>query len=411
MTKICLNCNKEYDDSSKFCISCGISLITKETKSMDTDSNTPIKTNIKSTESLNIVNTQNVNFLYFFNVKLTTNQSNMDYLNDFTTLKTYINPNSFNGPINDTEFYVYPDYILLNNNMFTQKILYNMINDITVYNQMGSIFGNVLHIVLKSGTNLALNLGNIEKNQLSSLVNDIEHLINNPPHIADNNVKKVFNAKIIEKLDTIYKLTEITQFKQDISYLNQSSFEEDGLFVIYDHMIKVENKYFIQEFPYRIMKSFRLVDELYELELNNNIVIKFKFENPLNEYYVNLINENINRPPVVLNNNIPTNAQVTPQNQGPAFQNNQFNQQIQYNQPPVNQKSGAIAFILNLLLLGAGYAYVDKWGRFLLTFFILWPIFVGIGLFTFFIPSILFWFYVVINTNTLVNKYNRGELY
>ena len=95
----------------------------------------------------------------------------------------------------------------------------------------------------------------------------IKHLINNPPHIADNNVKKVFNAKIIEKLDTIYKLTEITQFKQDISYLNQSSFEEDGLFVIYDHMIKVENKYFIQEFPYRIMKSFGLVDELYELEL------------------------------------------------------------------------------------------------------------------------------------------------
>ena len=172
MTKICPNCNKEYDDSSKFCISCGISLITKETKSMNTDSNTTIKTNIKSTESLNIVNTQNVNFLYFFNVKLTTNQSNMDYLNDFTTLKTYINPNSFNGPINDTEFYVYPDYILLNNNMFTQKILYNMINNITVYNQMGSIFGNVLHIVLKSGTNLALNLGNIEKNQLSSLVND-----------------------------------------------------------------------------------------------------------------------------------------------------------------------------------------------------------------------------------------------
>lgn len=176
-------------------------------------------------------------------------------------------------------------------------------------------------------------------------------------------------------------------------------------------MIKVENKYFIQEFPYRIMKSFRLVDELYELELNNNIVIKFKFENPLNEYYVNLINENINRPPVVLNNNIPTNAQVIPQNQLSNFQNNQFNQQIQYNQPPVNQKSGAITFILNLLLLGAGYAYVDKWGRFLLTFFILWPIFVGIGLFTFFIPSILFWFYVVINTNTLVNKYNRGELY
>lgn len=268
-----------------------------------------------------------------------------------------------------------------------------------------NVCGNTL--IMKQNTYLGTK-SNIRSNNNMPNANN---LVNNPPTIAYQNVKKVFNTKIIEQLDSIYKLTEITQFKQDISYLNLSSFEEDGLFVIYDHMIKVENKYFIQEFPYRIMKSFRLVDELYELELNNNILIKFKFENPLCDYYVDLINENINKPPVVLNNAMATNSYVIPQNQVSALQNNQFNQQIQNNQRPVKQKSGALAFILNLLFLGAGYAYVDKWGRFLLTFFILWPIFILVGLVTLFIPPILLWIYVVINTNTLVNKYNKGELY
>lgn len=228
------------------------------------------------------------------------------------------------------------------------------------------------------------------------------------------NLIKVFNTKIMETLVSLYKLDEFVHFKVDINNLNDSLFDEKGLFVVYDSFIKFENKFFIQEFPFRIIKSFKLVNELYELELNNNHVIKFEFDGEgLDEFYVNLINDKLNNPAVMVQNNFSTSSQPISQNQMLNPQNNQYNQQNQmYNQPMViNQKSAAFAFILNLLFLGAGYAYVNKWGRFLLTFFIIWPILIFIGFFTFMIPTFIFWIYVVLNTNTLVNKYNNGEVY
>ncbi len=84
-------------------------------------------------------------------------------------------------------------------------------------------------------------------------------------------------------------------------------------------------------------------------------------------------------------------------------------QQQQYTRP-FNQKSKAIGFILNFLIVGAGYCYVDMWGEGI-TLFILCFICGFLGMFLIFpliIPPLI-WLYGIIDIFGKVNKYNRGE--
>ncbi|MBE6486119.1 MAG: hypothetical protein E7Z85_04665 [Methanosphaera stadtmanae] len=94
----------------------------------------------------------------------------------------------------------------------------------------------------------------------------------------------------------------------------------------------------------------------------------------------------------------------------------QFNNQNQYqqfqNNVPQNKKSKVVGLILNMLVVGLGYAYVGKWGEgivllvlyllmFILGFLLLVPWIIALGL----------WIYSLFKTNNMIDKYNQGIPY
>lgn len=121
--------------------------------------------------------------------------------------------------------------------------------------------------------------------------------------------------------------------------------------------------------------------------------------------------------------NIPQNQvnyQQQPQNQynnqAPLSNQNQFNNQNQYqqyqNRPPQNQKSKAVGLILNMLLVGLGYAYVGKWGEgivLVVIYLLMWLL--GFILLFPFIIALAIWIYSLFKTNEMIDKYNQGLPY
>lgn len=94
-------------------------------------------------------------------------------------------------------------------------------------------------------------------------------------------------------------------------------------------------------------------------------------------------------------------------------QNYQYNNQNQFqqNNMPLNQKSKAVGIILNILLVGLGYAYVGKWGEgIVLAVIYLILIMLSFLVFPLFIAIVL-WIYSLIKTNDMIDKYNKGLPY
>ena len=106
------------------------------------------------------------------------------------------------------------------------------------------------------------------------------------------------------------------------------------------------------------------------------------------------------------------------------IQDQQYQQQ-QYNpnaQRPIKQKSKLIGVVLAILICGAGYCYVDQWGKgiafflisavldFLTTFFVATFFFAIFGLIPFGLWLILRIF-TIIDVFGKVDKYNAGLLY
>ena len=117
------------------------------------------------------------------------------------------------------------------------------------------------------------------------------------------------------------------------------------------------------------------------------------------------------------------------------YQQNNFQQATNY-QMPRSQKSKLIVVILHILFPGLGYAYMNRWGKFLITpiamfitavirsFFMgtldymirtdpyasgIWlaeDIVIGLGLLI-----IIIWIYALINSIGMVDKYNKGLPY
>lgn len=92
----------------------------------------------------------------------------------------------------------------------------------------------------------------------------------------------------------------------------------------------------------------------------------------------------------------------------------QYNNNQQYTQQsqPFNKKSKIIGLILNILVVGLGYAYVGKWGEglvllalyllmWILGFFLLFPWIIALAL----------WIYSLIKTNNMIDNYNNGLPY
>lgn len=102
------------------------------------------------------------------------------------------------------------------------------------------------------------------------------------------------------------------------------------------------------------------------------------------------------------------------------IQNNAYHQQyptssqVYANQQvkPQNQKSKIIGLLLNIIVVGLGYAYVGKWGEgvvLLFVYLLMWIL----GFFLVFpwIIAIALWVYSLIKTNQMIDKYNNGIPY
>lgn len=107
---------------------------------------------------------------------------------------------------------------------------------------------------------------------------------------------------------------------------------------------------------------------------------------------------------------------INQQQQG--YQQQGYNQGYQQpgynpNQRPIHKKSKVIAFILAFLIAGAGYCYLNEWGKGVMIFLIC--LVCGVfGIFTLFISTIIgliIWIYTLIDVFGEVDKYNRGEIY
>lgn len=360
-------------------------------------------------------------------------------------------------------------------------------------------------------------------------------------NIESNNDLKfpiTFNIVIEETINTVYFLENQSQFKQDISSLNKSSFEENGIIVIYADYIRIENSLFTQNIEYNMIKNFISEEsKVWEIYLKNNEVIKLTFEenahnldlayssidnkikgnnivlysvpcelklnknlifnsgnlckikrnldlqnytyselgdlkvfethlkiltnsleliipyNKINEIKPNnyslelilldssniflenipavlfneifsYINGQIMNPPEYLNENSYVSQVSQLSNsftQSPMEMQqqpvNNYSNNIEYNAPR-NHKSKIVGLILNMLVVGLGYAYVGKWGdgfillviyTALIAFGILFLV-IGIGL-LFILGAIILWIYSLFKTNDMIDKYNAGLPY
>ncbi len=95
----------------------------------------------------------------------------------------------------------------------------------------------------------------------------------------------------------MYKLSEITFFKQDISFLNTLAFKEKGVLIIYTDHLKIENALFIQEISFNIIKSFETFDEKHVITLiyGEKIILEFDDINQFNNELKTLILDKINQ--------------------------------------------------------------------------------------------------------------------
>jgi len=346
-----------------------------------------------------------------YQCKLSVNERTIDFLKDITNFKQEIN--WINGTENrlncESLFNLYPNYLVLDNDYFTQKIFYDKIDRVEFSNNMSGLFGNAITLILGSNHKIFLNISNMKNNEFYDLKDELIEKVKNPPILGRNEILKVINCIVIEKLETLYKSDNITSLKKDISSLNKTVFEENGVFIIFDNHLKIENAIFIQEFPYSLIKNIDITDELINLLLDNNetITLKFNINEELTDELKNKIQKNITNPP-----NFSTKEIHNRVTSNPVAQVNSFGEtnNLPNNTIVINKKSNALCFILNLLFCGAGYAYVDHWLRFIISFFIIWPILIFIGFATFMIPPILYWLYVVVNSNSMVNEYNKRIL-
>lgn len=91
--------------------------------------------------------------------------------------------------------------------------------------------------------------------------------------------------------------------------------------------------------------------------------------------------------------------------------NTQFNYQQNYQQPPVEQKSKLLGFILGFFIPGLGYGYMGKWTEAIAIFIGCW---VCAFLFFLLIPpfiALIVWIYSLYKTNDMIDKHNKGMPY
>lgn len=323
-----------------------------------------------------------------------------------------------------------------------------------------------LIVGLKDNTTTNLYLLNSDDEDSSHMVNYINESIvklNKPQETTDeqkestndentsqtstntNQLQYVLPVSIRINRQILYNYPNEVFIKQNLNG-NKYNLECKGELNVLDNFISLNTIYYEFNLPYYMLKNIKLnsTHQTYDLELNVGSLVQIT---PLNanlkkkQEICTYIQKQIETKSLY-NNNLQTypmqNHQIQQQNQQQQFsQSYQPNYQQQaYNQMPMNQKSKLIVLILHIIIPGLGYAYMGRWGKFIIT-----PIamFVTLVIRNFFnqtlnymiyrggyepgIPlaeyiilglSLLMigiWIYTLYNSITMVDKYNRGQPY
>lgn len=243
----------------------------------------------------------------------------------------------------------------------------------------------------------------------------------------DDSILLNISTTVVENKNLLYQLNNQTTLKQDISDVQTINISQPSNLLFYENYLIIDNSLYNQNIPFNMIQyvMFKNQDNLFnkfgenkvitlEIMLFNgsNIILEFPEhdQNTAHQVYNTIIprlnNQNFNQnyasgDNVEFQQNYNVNNQNSYNNQ-PTFPNN-------YQTIP-KEKSVLIAIILHLFLTGLGYAYVDKWDKFIITFVATWicifltfliiPIFIALGI----------WLYSLIDTIKMVERYNRGEI-
>ena len=307
--------------------------------------------------------------------------------------------------------------------------------------------GKNLEIFLIHGEVVNLVIIDDENNPFSNAYNFIQSKIGSEEKYAAyrQEVLLNLNVPVTENKNLLYYLANETMLKQNLNFIQRFNIYEQSNILIFNDHIFIDNNVFSQNIPYSMMKNITFNDNnplfnksdqnsiMCPVEIflfnGSNIVFNFKeYEKNIAYQLYNMIlpkiqnhftqnntqqhsNYNMNYQNTQYNPNMQQNTnQYNQQNTNYNQQNPNYNPYTNNYQVQRNQKSVLIAIILHLLLVGLGYGYIGKWDNF---FIILAVSFICLIISFLIIPIfilIIVWFYALINTIHLVERYNKGEI-
>ena len=361
---------------------------------------------------MNNIESNNLKFPITFNILIEETINTVYYLEHQSQFKqdiSSLNKSSFeeNGII-----VIYADYIRIENSLFTQNIGYNMIKDLI------SEESNVWKILLKNNEEIKLTFEDNAQN-LDLTYSSIDYKIK-----GNNTVIYSVPCELKLNKNLIFNSGNLCRIKRNLDLQNYTYSELGDLKVFETHLKIITNSL---EFiiPYNRLKESK--PNNYSLELilldNSNIFLENIPAVKFNEI-LSFINVKIMNPPEYHNDNspvAPVNQLSNSFTQSPQVMQqqpaNNFSNNNEYNAPR-NHKSKIVGLILNMLVVGLGYAYVGKWGDGLILFVIYTALIafgilfliIGIGL-LFILGAIILWIYSLFKTNDMIDKYNAGLPY
>lgn len=307
---------------------------------------------------------------------------------------------------------IYDDYIRIENSLFVQNIEFYRIKEII------SQQSKVWKILLKNNEEILLTFDENAQN-IDFAFSSLDYKVN-----QKDTVLYSVPCELKVNKNLIYNLGNLCIIKRNLNFQNYT-YSEYSTLEVFETYLKVINDSLELNIPYNMLK---------EAKQNNNAIELLFFDNS-NIFLQNipavhfldislLINKKLLNPPQYINEN----SSVAPVNQliNSYNQPSQINQQQSYGNftnnnaydPPLNRKSKLVGLILNMLIVGLGYAYVGKWGdglillviySALIAFGLLFLI-IGIG-FLFLIGAIILWVYSLFKTNQMIDNYNAGLPY
>lgn len=323
--------------------------------------------------------------------------------------------------------------------------------------------GEVIHLVLTDpvGENFSNTLDYIDDfsdwSHNESITNDEKVVNTQQPQEPDesteqgieseNTTSSVVMADVTINKNLLYNLPNETFIKQDLNTITSMDFTKRSEFGVYPEYVSINNVVYELNIPYNVINAVELNDSLglsLVVTLTNGGTFFVKpdkyFKTRFNNMYaqINYFTNNTPKSNMDLSSNY-TYSIPQPQNNQYYMNPNMYNQQPQFqnytNQVPRQNKSILIAVVLHLLLPGLGYAYLDRWGKFIITLIaIALTVIISLAVISIFsmvryrvyptsiwlvdliimvlrLLPVLIWVYVLINTIMMVDKYNNRESY